>query len=201
MKQKDFSRVTEKIRNQMTKYADKVIVGQYTGEKEPQRNEGDEWTDRDGKLWTVKNGIKQSITLLQDAKTPWWCPACEKVMDSRDVKAWRIHLKCFDCVAQEETRLKLDGKWEDHRDRKDIASQIDYLKDRIVELQGYHDTLSTPEIYHFDDKTGTVLMVDKYKIPLDTIREDLTIEIENMTTVLEEKETEYKERFGERNGI
>ena len=44
-------------------------------------------------------------------------------------------------------------------------------------------------------------MVDKYKIPLDTIREDLTIEIENMTTVLEEKETEYKERFGERNGI
>ena len=68
-------------------------------------------------------------------------------------------------------------------------------------MQGYHDTLSTPEIYHFDDQTGTVLMVDKYKIPLDTIREDLTTEIENMTTVLEQKETEYKERFGERNGI
>jgi len=200
MKQKDFKRVTEKIRGQMNKYADKVVVSQYVSEKEPERTEGEEWVDREGKHWTLKNGIKQSISPLQDAKTPWWCPECEKAMDSRDVKAWRVHLKCFDCVAKHETKLKLEGKWVDDRDKRHIASQIDYLKDRIIELQGYHDSLSTPEIYHFDDQTGVILMIDKYQIPLDQVKEDLTKEIENMTNLLEERENEYKERFGERNG-
>ena len=72
MKKKEFVKVQKRIHDQMNKYADKIIVGQYTGEKEPQRQEGDFWKDRDGKQWTVKGGIKQSISPLQGAKTPWW---------------------------------------------------------------------------------------------------------------------------------
>jgi predicted RNA-binding Zn-ribbon protein involved in translation (DUF1610 family) len=201
MKKKEFAKVQKQIHDKMNKYADKIIVGQYTGEKEPERKEGDLWQDRDGKQWTVKKGIKQSISPLQDAKTPWWCPECGKTMDKLDVKTFRVTSHCYDCVAKEESRLKMDGKWDDHREKKILENQIDWLKDRIVELTLYHDTLSNPEIQHFDHKTGAVLMVDKYSIPLDTVKKDIRAEVVGMNKSLKEKEKEYEEKHGELNGV
>ena len=200
MKKKEYAKVQKKISDQINRYADKIIIGQYTGEKEPDRQEGDLWKDRDGKQWTVKKGIKQSISPLQDAKTPWWCPVCEKVMTPLDVKTFRATSRCYDCVAKEESRIKMDGEWDRHKEKKILENQIDWLKDRIVELTHYHDTLSNPEIHHFDSDTGTVLMVDKYSIPIDTVKKDIRAEVVGMNKSLKEKEKEYKEKHGEQNG-
>ena len=90
---KEFNKVRKKIGDQMNRYADKIIVGQYSGQKEPKREEGEVWHDNEGKKWTLKNGIKQSISPLQDAKTPWWCPQCGKTMDKLDVKTFRATTK------------------------------------------------------------------------------------------------------------
>jgi len=201
MKKAEFVKVQKRIHDQMNKYADKIIVGQYTGEKEPQRQEGDFWKDRDGKQWTVKGGIKQSISPLQGAKTPWWCPVCGKNMTKLDVKTFRATTKCYDCVAKEESRIKMDGLWDTHKEKKILENQIDWLKDRIVELTQYHDTLSNPELQYFDSDTGTVLMVDKYSMPLDTVKKDLRDEVVGMNKSLKEKEKEYKEKHGEQDGV
>ena len=200
MKKKEFVKVQKRIHDQMNKYADKIIVGQYTGEKEPQRQEGDFWKDRDGKQWTVKGGIKQSISPLQGAKTPWWCPVCGKNMTKLDVKTFRATTKCYDCVAKEESRIKMDGLWDTHKEKKILENQIDWLKDRIVELTHYHDTLSNPEIQHFDSDTGVILKIDKYSMPLDTVKKDLRTEVVGMNKSLKEKEIEYEEKHGEHNG-
>ena len=201
MKKKEFVKVQKRIHDQMNKYADKIIVGQYTGEKEPQRQEGDFWKDRDGKQWTVKRGIKQSISPLQGAKTPWWCPVCGKNMTKLDVKTFRATTKCYDCVAKEESRLKMDGLWDKHKEKKILENQIDWLKDRIVELTHYHDTLSNPEIQHFDSDTGVILKIDKYSMPLDTVKKDLRTEVVGMNKSLKEKEIEYEEKHGEQDGV
>ena len=199
MKKKEFAKVQKQINDKMNKYADKIIIGQYTGEKEPQRKEGDLWQDRDGKQWTVKKGIKQSISPLQDAKTPWWCPVCEKIMTQLDVNTFRTTGQCYDCVAKEESKLKMGGKWDQYREKKILENQIDWLKDRIVELTHYHDTLSNPEIQHFDSETGNILMIDKYSIPLDTVKKDIREEVVGMNKSLKEKEKEYKEKHGEQS--
>ena len=196
----EFKKVQKKINDQMNKYADKIIVGQYTGEKEPDRQEGDSWKDHDGKLWTLKNGIKQSVSPLQDAKTPWWCPECGKSMDKLDVKTFRAVTKCYDCVAKEESRLKMDGKWDQYKEKKILQNQMDWLKDRIVELTYYYETLSNPEIYHFDEDSAKVLMIDKYSIPIDTVKKDIKAEVVGMNKSLKEKEKEYEEKYGEAHG-
>ena len=196
----EFKKVKKKINDQMNKYADKIIVGQYTAEKEPDRQEGDSWKDHDGKLWTLKNGIKQSISPLQDAKTPWWCPQCGKTMDKLDVKTFRAVTKCYDCVAKEESRLKMDGKWDQYKEKKILQNQMDWLKDRIVELTYYYETLSNPEIYHFDEDSAKVLMIDKYSIPIDTVKKDIKAEVVGMNKSLKEKEKEYEEKYGEAHG-
>ena len=196
----EFKKVQKKINDQMNKYADKIIVGQYTAEKEPDRQEGDSWKDHDGKLWTLKNGIKQSVSPLQDAKTPWWCPECGKSMDKLDVKTFRAVTKCYDCVAKEESRLKMDGKWDQYKEKKILQNQMDWLKDRIVELTYYYETLSNPEIYHFDEDSAKVLMIDKYSIPIDTVKKDIKAEVVGMNKSLKEKEKEYEEKYGEAHG-
>ena len=201
MKKKEFAKVQKQINDKMNRYADKIIVGQYTGEKEPKRKEGDFWKDRNGKQWTVKRGIKQSISPLQGAKTPWWCPECGKTMDKLDVKTFRARTRCYDCVAKEESRIKMDGLWDTHKEKKILENQIDWLKDRIIELTHYHDTLSNPEIHHFDSDTGVVLKIDKYSIPIDTVKKDIRAEVVGMNTSLKEKEKEYEEKHGEQNGV
>ena len=57
MKKKEFAKVQKQINEKMNRYADKIIVGQYTGTPEPKREEGDLWKDREGKQWTIKKGI------------------------------------------------------------------------------------------------------------------------------------------------
>ena len=201
MKKKEFVKVQKRIHDQMNKYADKIIVGQYTGEKEPERKEGDFWKDRNGKQWTVKRGIKQSISPLQGAKTPWWCPVCGKTMTKIDVNTFRATTKCYDCVAKGESRLKMDGLWDKHKEKKILENQIDWLKDRIVELTQYHDTLSNPELQYFDSDTGVILKIDKYSMPLDTVKKDLRDEVVGMNKSLKEKEIEYEEKHGEQDGV
>ena len=48
-----------------------------------EHKEGDTW-EEDGKKWTIKNGIKQSITKLDKFKhlvsLPLTCPSCKKPM-------------------------------------------------------------------------------------------------------------------------
>jgi uncharacterized Zn finger protein len=81
--------------------------------------EGDVW-DEDGKKWTIKNGIKQSVTKLDHIKSlvlmPLSCPNCGTVMklDDYNKKMWGLHSKCFDCVIKHESELKRLGKYDDY---------------------------------------------------------------------------------------
>lgn len=185
--------VQETIQKKMNTYANKIVVGQYTGKKEPIRQDGEVWTDDENRQWEMKDGIKQRISPLQGAKTPWWCPVCNKTMNSYDIKAWRVHAHCLDCVAKEETRMKIDGVWEEHRKKEMLKSQIAYLTEKILELTYYHDTISNPEFMTFDDQTGAILMVDKYQIPLEKVKKDIMEEVVSMNKILKEKERELEE--------
>jgi hypothetical protein len=81
--------------------------------------EGDIWEDN-GRKWTIKNGIKQTVTKLDEIKKltvmPLSCPECGNVMKINDYnkKMWGIHKKCFDCVIKIETNIKQQGKWDEY---------------------------------------------------------------------------------------
>ena len=82
--------------------------------------DGDIWEDS-GKRWTMKNGIKQTVTKLDEIKKlvvlPLICPNCQGVMkvDEYNKKMWAIHQKCFDCVIKMESEIKRIGKWEEYQ--------------------------------------------------------------------------------------
>jgi hypothetical protein len=80
--------------------------------------EGDVWEER-GKSWTIKNGIKQNITKLDQArkkiKVPLSCPKCGGEMNHNLSKYYWTKLgMCKNCAVKFHTRLKIDGKWDEY---------------------------------------------------------------------------------------
>ena len=81
--------------------------------------EGDIWVENK-KRWTIKNGIKQTISKLDTIKkevfTPLCCPKCNKVMKSRLSKDnYKVHKKCHDCVIEYEHKLRIRGQYNDYK--------------------------------------------------------------------------------------
>ena len=78
--------------------------------------EGDVW-EENKKTWTIKNGIKQTISKLDAIKKevfmPLCCPKCSKVMKGQlDKPSYKIHKKCHNCVVDFEHKLRIRGEYE-----------------------------------------------------------------------------------------
>ena len=43
-------------------------------------------------------------------------------------------------------------------------------------------------------------MIDRYSIPVDTVKKDIKAEVVGMNKTLKEKEKEYKKKYGEAHG-
>jgi hypothetical protein len=110
----------QRMRNIITgKTGDKTqILGGWESKIE-EHKEGDIW-EQDGKKWTIKNGIKQSITKLDKFKhlvtMPLTCPTCNKAMksDSINKKMYSIHKMCLNCVIDMESKLKIQGTYQEY---------------------------------------------------------------------------------------
>ena len=106
-----------------------------------ERKEGDIWTENK-KTWTIKNGIKKTISKLKSIKKeilmPLSCPECNKVMKKRlDKPNYRIHKKCYDCVIDFEGKLKhVPGRYEKYKKELELKNKLttlDQLEDYLIE--------------------------------------------------------------------
>ena len=95
--------------------------------------EGDIWTENK-KTWTIKNGIKQTISKLDSIRKevfmPLSCPKCNKVMKKKlDKPNYTIHKKCYDCVIEFEGKLKhIPGQYEKYIKELKIKNQLSSLE-------------------------------------------------------------------------
>jgi len=118
---KEFSkRDVQRMRNLITgKSGERTHVQAGYEKKSQDYKEGDVW-EEDGKQWTIKNGIKQSITKLDSFKhlvhLPFSCPNCKKPFKDHDInkKMYSIHKMCLDCLVKMEDKIKAEGKWDDY---------------------------------------------------------------------------------------
>ena len=104
--------------------------------------EGDVWTENK-KTWTIRKGIKQTISKLDNIKKevfmPLCCPKCSKVMRGHlDKPNYKIHKKCHDCVVKFEHKLRHTNKYDDYiknlksKNSLDIVDEMEsYLLDAI----------------------------------------------------------------------
>ena len=132
----------------------RIQVGYEKSKK--QYKEGDIWEEK-GKTWTIKDGVKQTITKLDKLKKlvvlPLKCPTCGNAMkvNKYNKKMWAIHEKCFNCVVEEENILRKQGKYEEYE--KDILNKN--KNDFAIEYEKVLDEfLSNPQNVEFFSEAG-----------------------------------------------
>lgn len=129
--QKDVNRMRNLITGKVT---DKTAIQSGYEKHQESYEEGDVW-EENGKKWTIKNGIKQSITkfdkIKQLAILPLSCPCCKKAMKITNLnkKMYAIHQKCFDCVIEMETAMKARGEYAEYEKRMMNANKNSMLED------------------------------------------------------------------------
>ena len=135
------------------------------------RSEGDVWEEL-GRKWTIRNGIKMSVTKLDRAKkasfTPLLCPNCSKPMKGEhDKKMFFIHNKCLNCVIKFETQLKIDGKYQEYED-KIMKSNANFVLDEFVNgFDSFLDAMESNDGFvteQGDIENWHVKALDKQKI-------------------------------------
>ena len=115
-KRKDVERVRNLVQGKVGSSSESQVG--YT-KKRTDYKEGDVWKEN-RKTWTIKNGIKQTISKLDAIKKevfmPLCCPKCSNVMKKRlDKPTYKVHKKCHDCVVEFEHKLKIRGEYDDYK--------------------------------------------------------------------------------------
>jgi hypothetical protein len=142
--QREFrERDVQRMRNIITKDYSAKTQSQVGYSKEYiERNEGDIW-EENNKTWTIKNGIKMTVSKLDDIKKilqlPLICPKCSKHMKNFELnkKMYSIHKMCFECVIEFETKLKMLGTYKEYERNiidKGLDVYIKELEDFLLEL-------------------------------------------------------------------
>ena len=129
-KESDVNRIRNLIKKDYT--AKTKITSGYTG-KVNEYKEGDIW-EEGGKTWTIKNGIRQNVSKLKQAKDtykiPLTCPKCGGSMKHHlSKKMYRIHKFCFDCTIDYEANLRKLGKYEEYEKAMITGNILSFASD------------------------------------------------------------------------
>jgi|688.fasta_scaffold37897_7 hypothetical protein len=108
--------------------------------------EGDVW-EENGRMWTIKNGIKQNVTKLDSARkqllVPFKCPECENQLKHPLHKhSYKTTGKCYDCVIKEETAMRINGTYQNYANELYRKNALAWLEEKRIQFE---DFINNPE--------------------------------------------------------
>lgn len=152
--------------------------------------EGDIWKEN-GKKWTIKDGIKQTISKLDVIKKevfmPLCCPKCGKVMKGQlDKPNYKVHKMCLNCVVEFEHKLKIKGEYDNYIKNlrlRNSLTEIDEIENFFLDLANQSNKGFISEKGEVERWVGglgkdkiTQEITNAAKIARENIQEELTNE-------------------------
>jgi hypothetical protein len=154
--------------------------------------EGDVWTENK-KTWTIKNGIKKTVSKLNSIRkeifTPLCCPKCSKVMKHHlDKPNFRIHKMCMNCVITFEGKLKhKKGRYENYLKELELKNKLNMLDEVESSLMDLVNTSNEGYISERGELERWVGGIDKNSIT-KTIKSGVKKTRKKLETELNETE-------------
>jgi hypothetical protein len=106
---------------------------------------------------------------LKGARTPWFCPECDKVMKKRlDDKMHRLYGHCFNCQLQIENKMRIDGTYDEWENKKVIANKLAWIKEQKQSIEEFKKQKS-PEFYQQFRPDGYSVDKEKWTIDMGAI--------------------------------
>lgn len=181
-------RVKEKIDGFLKNYTDKRFYGwtpemdkEYQAEKAPEK----EQKEKD-----------KEISLMELTRVPLWCPKCGHIMKKKlDTKMYWLHQMCFDCVVEFETRLRIEGKWEEYERNKIKENIRSYIKDCEQQVKEEKERLdSGMTIVDVVNEDLASIEYERWKLN----QEEINMYKDRMDVILKEMHSDFEKTFGEK---
>jgi len=113
--------------------------------------------------------INKKFEATKDARMPWFCPNCDKVMKKRlDDKTWLMYNHCFNCQLQVEHKMRIEGTYDTWMDKKVLANKLAWIKDQKILIEEFKEQ-DTPEFYQQFRPDGYSIDKEKWNIDKDKI--------------------------------
>lgn len=138
-----------------------TIVG-YQAPAEQKHEVGEKWTDAQGREWEQKENGPTRVTKVIDivrAELDDRCACCgaEIRWGSRhDRKFYHKTGKCFDCLIQEETTLRIKGHYKLYEHQKVLKNQRAYLLEIKAKLREAYDFTKEHKVLTYVNSNGFV---------------------------------------------
>jgi len=144
----------------------------------------------DGKKEKSGDKISRLSDIMKEARMPWFCPKCKKVMKKRlDNKFYMKLGHCFDCQITTENKLRIQGKYEEWEKNKIRENKISFLKDQIQAITEWKE-MKSPEFYNNVGVDYPELEKEKWDVDMKKVHKEADEAIEKFTEALEKLENE-----------
>ena len=183
------------VQDRLKKWANKVVVGGFYKSEGKEYKEGDVWEDSDGKKWTVKNGVKQSISKLQDAKMPWWCPSCGRTMNHKiHEKFYLIKGACHDCWVKYEGKMRIDRVYPAYERKMLRANERAWITDIIEQHLNYIKNQGDMQIHFMDGRWEVLADSSEFDEIKEKLQKDIQFMYERLQVLEQEEEDDQEEQ-------
>ena len=128
------------------------------------RKDGETWTDSRGQRWVQKEGTAQTVTRVMDIvreETNDKCSKCGREIrwgNKYDRKMFNRTKRCFDCLVEEETMLRIKGQFQLYETKKLVENELSYLNEVKQKLKESKEYLSsdTSKVLTYVNSNGMV---------------------------------------------
>ena len=132
--------------------------------------------------------IPEMTELMQDVRMPLFCKKCDKVMKKRlDNKMWTLYGHCFDCQIKFETKLRIEGKFEEWQEDKIKSNKIAFIKEAIQQVKEFKE-MKAPEFHNNVGVDYPMLEKEKWDVDVKAMQKLADDALETYNKVLEQLE-------------
>ena len=152
----------------------RVFFG-YEGDKELAKKEYEE----------AQRQIEEKLEATKEARMPWFCPECEKVMKKKlDAKMWYLYNHCFDCQVTEENKLRIAGIYDEWEQEKLTKNKLAWIDDRKQEILEFKEQKS-PTFYNQVRPDGYSIDTESWKMDTTHIKKLANEALEHLEKIEE----------------
>ena len=120
---------------------------------------------------------------LKAARTPWFCPKCDKVMKKRlDNKMYRLYNHCFDCQLKIENKMRIEGTFDDWEKEKTKANTLAWIKEQKTSIEEFKKQ-KVPEFYNQINPDGHSIEKEKWDMDKTLIMKQADEALEHLQKI------------------
>lgn len=116
----------------------------------------------DTKDETTGDQIDRLSDIMKEARMPWFCPSCNRVMKKRlDNKMWVLYNHCFECQVQAEHKMRVNGTYDEWIKSKEKENKIAWIQEQRESIEEWRGQ-KAPSVYNQINPDGQQLSKEKW---------------------------------------